>query len=206
MKLRKTILYILIGIVIATVLSALITVGILALVGLDELGWIDYGRAPEPDPFEGARMVSGEPERISTMRYGEQNDAEPLVFAINSRRELDNFIKTNTKYFLLDFKAISTGNTESFVEATAKYDKQYFKNRMLIVVYLREGSGSITHSIEKMGLTGGKLRIAIKRTCPEVFTTDVKEWFILIEPEAGVNIKNAANIIVDVGGVVYETN
>lgn len=77
----------------------------------------------------------------------------------------------------------------------SKYDDDYFKDRILVIVLLEEGSGSISHEVPSIAVDeNGKAMIHIRRFCPEVLTCDMAYWHILVEPEAGTGIANEESI------------
>ena len=57
--------------------------------------------------------------------------------------------------------------SEALVEACSKYDENYFQSQLLIIVLLEEGSGSICHEVEKVGMDGSKAIIDITTIVPE---------------------------------------
>jgi hypothetical protein len=61
-----------------------------------------------------------------------------------------------------------THMSEDLVEAFNKYDESYFQSQLLIIVLLEEGSGSIRHEVEKVGMDGGKAIIDITTIVPQV--------------------------------------
>ena len=64
------------------------------------------------------------------------------------------------------------------------------------MVLLEEGSGSIRHEVERIGVDSGDLWIEIKSIVPEVGTCDMAWWHVLIEPEAGVEVESEKGITV----------
>lgn len=75
---------------------------------------------------------------------------------------------------------------KNFAEYGEKYDDNFFENHELIIVLLKEGSGSIRHEVEKVVLTqsqSGRCSVQpfIKRIVPEVGTCDMAYWRIIIE-------------------------
>ena len=92
----------------------------------------------------------------------------PRKKLITSRSELDSYIAANKDSY--DF-------LHGFTDAVAKYDDIWFSSHKLLVVVLEEGSGSIRHTVAKVG----GLVVTIQREIPEVGTCDMAEWHILIE-------------------------
>ena len=95
---------------------------------------------------------------------GADSSDYPKTFLIKNRQELEKI----------------------FAEYGEKYDDNFFENHELIIVLLKEGSGSIRHEVEKVVFTqsaDGKSSVqpVIKRIVPEVGTCDMAYWRIIIE-------------------------
>ena len=114
--------------------------------------------------------------------------AYPAVKIIRSANEMSRYLKKETHM------------SEELVNACKKYDADYFKEQILIIVLLEEGSGSVRHEVEKVGANNGHAVIQIKSIAPEVGTCDMAWWHILIEPEAGVQIVDEEDVTVFLGG------
>ena len=69
--------------------------------------------------------------------------------------------------------------SKSFNEATAKYDSGFFKDKALVMVVTREGSGSVRY--DGVHVNGSEATIALDRRIPEVFTEDMASLHIIIE-------------------------
>ena len=114
--------------------------------------------------------------------------AYPAVKIIRSANEMSRYLKKETHM------------SEELVSACKKYDADYFKEQLLIVVLLEEGSGSVRHEVEKVGADNTHAVIQIKSIAPEVGTCDMAWWHILIELEAGVQIADEEDVTVFLGG------
>lgn len=114
--------------------------------------------------------------------------AYPAVKIIRSANEMSRYLKNETHM------------SEELVSACEKYNADYFKEQILIIVLLEEGSGSVRHEVEKVGANNGHAVIQIKSIAPEVGTCDMAWWHILIEPEAGVQIADEEDVTVFLGG------
>ena len=114
--------------------------------------------------------------------------AYPAVKIIRSANEMSRYLKNETHM------------SEELVSACQKYDADYFKEQILIIVLLEEGSGSVRHEVEKVGADNTHAVIQIKSIAPEVGTCDMAWWHILIEPEAGVQIVDEEDVTVFLGG------
>ena len=114
--------------------------------------------------------------------------AYPAVKIIRSANEMSRYLKNETHM------------SEELVSACEKYNADYFKEQILIIVLLEEGSGSVRHEVEKVGADNTHAVIQIKSIAPEVGTCDMAWWHILIEPEAGVQIADEEDVTVFLGG------
>lgn len=134
---------------------------------LRELGWIQKEEIPDT-----SEKCTFSAEYIRTGLPSEEIPSFPILTAINSEEELELYIRENTEKY---------GLNESFSEKTEKYDKDFFAEKSVIIILLEEGSGSVTHSAEKV-LTDGENEISvyITREVPEVGTCDMAYHHILI--------------------------
>ena len=117
----------------------------------------------------------------------------------------ENYIYPAVRIFrteeeLKDYLTNETHMGENLLNACEKYDDEYFENRMLVAVLLEEGSGSIRHEVERIGVDSGDLWVEIKSIVPEVGTCDMAWWHVLIEPEAGVEVESEEDIVVFLDG------
>ena len=117
-----------------------------------------------------------------------ENYIYPVARVFRTEEELKTYLETETHM------------SENLLNACEKYDDEYFENRMLVAVLLEEGSGSIRHEVERIGVDSGDLWIEIKSIVPEVGTCDMAWWHVLIEPEAGVEVESEEDIVVFLDG------
>ena len=123
----------------------------------------------------------------------------PIVKIIRSVDELNNYYEANKALYNLE--GYDDG-PKGFLAAIDKYDDAYFKNQILIIVLLEEGSGSNRHKVNKITLLDDEtLLINIERIIPYIGTCDMAQWHILIEPKAEVNVADESEItvIIDTG-------
>ncbi len=64
-----------------------------------------------------------------------------------------------------------------------KYDEEFFKNNVLVIVTIQESSGSNTNEIDRVSKLkdSNQLDIFIKRTEPQIGTDDMAMWHLFIE-------------------------
>lgn len=72
------------------------------------------------------------------------------------------------------YDELSARHREQFPE----YDASFFENNVLAVVYLEEGSGSISHEVTGVRRVGESIEIHIRREVPEIGTCDMAYWAI----------------------------
>lgn len=126
----------------------------------------------------------------------------PVVTVIHSMDELNAYYEANKENYSLERRTgtIYSDSTIGFLDACDKYDDEYFKDRILLLVLLEEGSGSIRHSVDRVANVDGKIEVEIRTIVPEIGTDDMAEWHILIEPEAGIFVEDAEDITVFING------
>ena len=103
----------------------------------------------------------------------------PIVKVIRSVEDLNAHYEEYKDYFLLDGGGL--GNPPTFKEACEKYDDEFFNKKLLILVLLEEGSGSIRHEVKAVKAYNGNVEIDIETNVPEICTEDMAEWHIIIE-------------------------
>lgn len=114
----------------------------------------------------------------------------PQVIVIHSAAELSEYYEANKDRY----------NLSGFPAACEKYDETYFNDRVLVMVLVEAGSGSVRYQVTDVARTGvnrDMLSIAIDVMVPEVGTCDMAEWHILIEPAAGVFVSDAEHVSVN---------
>ncbi len=133
---------------------------------LKELGWIsETAVAPKGENIEFTA------EYIRTELPRTEVDY-PLVTVISSSDELKKYLDKKETF----------GLNDEFFSQTEKYNDGFFKENTLILCLLEEGSGSISHNVEKVLKTDGKYTDAyILTVSPEVGTCDMAYHHIFIE-------------------------
>ena len=119
----------------------------------------------------------------------------PIVKVIRSVEDLNAHYEEYKDYFLLDGGGL--GNPPTFKEACEKYDDEFFNKKLLILVLLEEGSGSIHHEVKSVKTSGSNVEIDIEVNIPEVCTDDMAEWHIIIELNRDCGIDYDDNIKVN---------
>lgn len=113
---------------------------------------------------------------VRTYGYSE-SEKYPNTMWIESIAELEEYKNQNKERC-----------TSEFSDAVKKYDENFFKSNNLIMIVLKEPSGSITHEVTNLKLYYSgidkitySLQPFIRRNVPEVGTCDMAEWNIIIE-------------------------
>lgn len=133
---------------------------------LSELGWIsdDKTAVSEDVPFEAEYIRTGTPGKGTT---------GTTVTVMNSLPELQLYIRENKEALSL---------TEEFLNKVQEYDDEFFVENSLILLFVTEGSGSVSHRIESVKKTGDeRLKVSLVREVPEVGTCDMAYHHIITE-------------------------
>lgn len=122
----------------------------------------------------------------------------PRTVVIRSVEELRDYYTKNCDTFDLGRRdKVYSDTTIGFLDACDKYTEEYFKDKMLIMVLVEHGSGSIRDEVTKVELAeNGSLQVSIQQIVPEVGTCDMAEWHILIELDAGIDV-DAEDVVVN---------
>lgn len=133
------------------------------------------------------------------VRCGRDGEKYPIAKIIRSVSELNAYCEENKEDYGLGYEY---NNAISFLDACEKYNDAYFKDNILILVLLEEGSGSIRHKVQSVRMTEeGKCQIYINRIIPEMCTADMAWWHILIEQERDNIVEKDSDIVVFVDGI-----
>ena len=147
----------------------------------DSGGSGDLGFSPPP-PANPVRMVFNAQyvhtqyvQGISIPGTWTSNIEYPTVSIISSRAELEQYCADYEDQY--DFSRYQYSPT-GFMDAIRIYSDAYFADSFLVLVLLEETSGSNRHRVERVEGNGD---IAITRLLPEIGTSDMAQWHIIIE-------------------------
>ncbi len=133
---------------------------------LSELGWIkgDEITLTSDVPFEAEYIRTGTPEKETS---------GTTVTVINSLPELQLYINENKDTLSL---------TDEFIGQSEKYNDDFFIEKSIILLFVTEGSGSVSHKIDFVKKAGDeRLEVSLSREVPEVGTCDMAYHHIIIE-------------------------
>lgn len=149
------------------------------------------------DAEEGSRDCAFSAQYIRTDGYV-SGARFPRAVVIRSVEELEDYYNQNCETFSLGRRdKVYLDTTIGFLDACDKYTDAYFKDKMLVMVLVEYGSGSIRSEVTKVELAeDGKLNVSIDSTSPELVTYDMAEWHILIELENDIDI-TAEDVVIN---------
>ena len=158
---------------------------------------------------------------IKPINDDKEGEGEDVQYSAGdkSKESIDKLIKKNDKGLLyiseepegenINFEAViqRTGsytsgkkfpyinvyfNPDEIIE-NSKYDETFFNTKALIIIGLRESSGSISHSVEKVVKSDSDITVVMKKNVPNIGTADMAEWEIYIEVDKS-NINENSNV------------
>ncbi len=125
----------------------------------------------------------------------------PKAFLITDAEELNRYYEENRNFY--DFghrEKVYADSSIGFADAIGKYDAAWFENHRLILVVLEEGSGSVRHELAGVMPRENGLTVEIVSRIPEVGTSDMAEWHILIETERMIDPETEIRVFVSQQG------
>lgn len=169
------------------------------LEALVSMGWVSQETVDQAS----SRECEFSAQYIRTDGY-QEGAQYPRVTVIRSVTELDAYYEANKERYNLEKREDpASDSTIGFLNACEKYDDAYFKDRILLLILLEEGSGSIRHQVTGVtAFTDGVERLAVRidTITPEVGTCDMAEWHLFVEIEAGVDVACAEAVQVWLNG------
>jgi len=109
-------------------------------------------------PLDGDQIES----KVQYIRIGSNlGPRYPVCTVISSMNELEQY-----------------SNNAEYKDAVSKYSDEYFSDNFLVIIIIEETSGSNRHKVEKIDVNGD---IIIKQIVPEIGTSDMATWNIIIE-------------------------
>ena len=120
----------------------------------------------------------------------------PSVQLIHSKQDLqDYYIGYHELFNLERLENSSDEGRIGFLDACDSYDEDFFRNSYLIFILLEEGSGSISHQVQRVEQTNDKkISVSINRIVPEVGTADMAQWHIFVELSKDTEVASAGDV------------
>jgi len=108
------------------------------------------------------------------------------ITVISSKNDFDQFFPGH-------MSRMNGGSDNNIHE---KYTDNFFTDNFLVIVRLIENSGSNRHEVKSVSENG---EIVINRLLPQIGTSDMAAWNIIIELNNEFNTRQFQTVIVDVG-------
>ena len=116
----------------------------------------------------------------------------PLVTVLNSAADLQDYLRAHAEDFYF--------SDEFLAEIEDTYTQKWFETHKLITVALEEGTGSARHDVTAVN----ERDIHIDRLMPQVGTTDMAAWHILIAVDKSADLAEKPNVVFTVKEVSGE--
>ena len=100
---------------------------------------------------------------------------EGRIVLLEDRRTLDDFVADMDRYFSLG------GEGKGFRGLADSWDKAFFGEKVLLIVYFPSGSGSNRFALKFAEIWESKLSLQVECRIPEIGTCDMAGWFLSIE-------------------------
>ena len=157
-------------------------------------------RMTRPETRKLFSMTEYTAQYIRTDGYRD-GEVYPKAFLITDAEELNRYYEENRNFY--DFghrEKVYADSSIGFADAIGKYDAAWFENHRLILVLLEEGSGSVRHELAGVMPRKNGLTVEIVSRIPEVGTSDMAEWHILIETERMIDPETEIRVSVSQQG------
>lgn len=136
---------------------------------LNNLGWLDTSKGFNSEEY------SFSAEYIKTGCPSDDNISFPSVTVIDSAEKLSKYQEDYAEKYALN---------ENFIKEAEKYTEEFFDKSSLVLIYLCEGSGSITHNVNRViSEDNNALSVYIKTNMPETGTCDMAYHHIFVSLE-----------------------
>lgn len=137
----------------------------------------------------------------------------PSTVVIKTGKQLNEYYEEFKDDFYLErVDKVYSDTTIGFLDACDKYTDEFFNENYLVFVRLREGNGSIRHTVTRLTYGGYRpteveyqndysdinLDIRVARHSPEEQTDDMAEWHIILEISNEYMVKSEDKVNVNV--------
>ena len=121
---------------------------------------------------------------VRTGAYAEV-DYYPVLAVLSSKSELNAYYSANKKSYDLERRVLKENyinETIGFLDATDKYDDEFFKEKALVLIVFEEVSGSITHKVDNVRINAdGYFCVEITSDVPTMCNDALEHWHIIVE-------------------------
>lgn len=126
----------------------------------------------------------------------------PKVAVMKSAKELTDYYNANKDRFDLQRKeSVYSDTTIGFLDACDEYDDGFFEENYLILLLLQEGSGSVRHEVINVTqMLDQRINISVIRELPEIGTSDMAQWHVILELSRDVLVENEEDVLVYLDG------
>ncbi len=119
---------------------------------------------------------------VRTDYQGDHWSTEEVTHVLRSHQAMRDYYDAFTDDY--DFEN-SYQDLPSFEALLDVYDASFFEGNFIVLLVLEEPSGSYVHQVTGLSVVEGELVIELRRTIPEIGTTDMAGWHIVIELAQG---------------------
>lgn len=113
---------------------------------------------------------------------GYHGDASyPYIQIIKTENELLEYYQEKKEEYNME-----SDDESSFKSRMEYYNESFFENYVLAIILIEEPSGSIRHELETVENSDNSIVFTIKRIIPEMGTTDMAQWHLLISIPAAL--------------------
>lgn len=132
----------------------------------------------------------------------------PAVQVIKSLDSLKTYYETWHDVYDLGRKdAVYADTTLGFQDACDQYDEAFFETGYLVLLLLEECSGSVRHCVDAVTRSDvGELQVSVIRDVPEVGTSDMAQWHIILELDRNALIESASDVTLYLDGALSYAN
>lgn len=168
---------------------------------------IDY----EVDFFEeNEEMTEYTDMNVEYIRITNYNNVVGKLQIIRSREELASFYEIFSDYYGVEiyfpgYLYRDMAFYRHFYPEISKYNAEFFENRSVVVIFMAESSGSISHKLTSYLVGNQNLAVNVNTYVPSIGTCDVASWLICLEVEK-YRIENCQNVKINVNTIKYGTD
>ena len=92
--------------------------------------------------------------------------------------KLQNVDSMETLAYLKNFDG-----SDEWLTHISSYDESFFQTKTLFLITFTEGSGSISHTVKTIAVSGNTFYVVLEQHMPEIGTDMLEDWAVLIEAD-----------------------